>query len=277
MKHVSEDVKADAHASKDIASSISKAFETTFNFMLKTQKQMDDSAARSKKAMLSAQASATTMQKSLETMGNLEDKVLSSQDTVASLAQKAEEVSAILASINGISEQTNLLALNAAIEAARAGEYGRGFAVVAVEVRSLSARTRQATDEIENVMNGLQKLSQSAVTKMAECREHSQEGITQANEANNALQEIAGLSQAVIDTMVSVAETLVTQSKEANNTKTYIIDLETFCVHTLNRANVVSSSSLDLTDLSAKLKSKVRGFHVGDASTADHHPPPSWS
>lgn len=71
------------------------------------------------------------------------------------IAQQANQVQGILSEIGAIAKQTNLLALNAAIEAARAGEAGRGFAVVADEVRDLSGRTTQFSQQIGVLMQGM--------------------------------------------------------------------------------------------------------------------------
>lgn len=86
------------------------------------------------------------------------------------ISRHAHEVETILSEIGGIAKQTNLLALNATIEAARAGEAGRGFAVVADEVRDLSTRTGQFSQQIAKVMQSMRssvKMTEDAIAKMA--------------------------------------------------------------------------------------------------------------
>jgi methyl-accepting chemotaxis protein len=100
-------------------------------------------------------------------------RALAASATINTLALTAERVGNVASFIDAIAHQTNLLALNATIEAARAGEAGRGFAVVAVEVKSLAAKTSEATDSITAQINEVRQRTEDAVKAI--------EAITQTN------------------------------------------------------------------------------------------------
>ena len=92
-------------------------------------------------------------------------------EVVDGLAGASERIAGFSKVIKSIADQTNLLALNAAIEAARVGEAGRGFAVVAGEVKRLSQQAGEATKQIEDQLDSIQKATEATVESINEVRE----------------------------------------------------------------------------------------------------------
>lgn len=131
-----------------------------------------------------------TVGKSSESMNDITKVITSSADTMRLLGGRAEDIGRIVEVIDDIAEQTNLLALNAAIEAARAGEHGMGFAVVAEEVRKLAERSAKSTKEIAELIYGIQKETQSAVTGAEKSVTVVEQALKLSNEVVYSLKKI---------------------------------------------------------------------------------------
>ncbi|MFS0873904.1 methyl-accepting chemotaxis protein [Paenibacillus xylanilyticus] len=88
----------------------------------------------------------------------IHDNVQMSEDHVqilASLGKEVTNIRDIATNIHSLSKMTNLLALKAAIEAAHAGEHGLGFNIVAKEVGKLSKQVHEATDQVNDIVEGI--------------------------------------------------------------------------------------------------------------------------
>lgn len=169
------------------------------------------------------------MQKSMGSITQLASKLDNSANIIKDLENHANEISTILSTIKSIAEQTNLLALNAAIEAARAGDQGRGFAVVADEVRVLSQRTHQSTEEIQTKIEGLQKVTGSAVVAMTESHQLVNSSVDDFNLTGEHLQEI---SEAI--TQISDMATQIASAAEEQSLVTADINVNTESVRELS-------------------------------------------
>ncbi len=165
----------------------------------------------------SAQKGAKISRESVKGMESIKKTMDAVSARINGLGDRSKEIGKIVEAIDDIADQTNLLALNAAIEAARAGEQGRGFAVVADEVRKLAERSSKATEEIADLINGIQSGVTETVSAMQKGTKEVEGGYDLANKAGESLDEILARSKEVgiqVEQISNAAQQLTDMSIE---------------------------------------------------------------
>ncbi|AZC24137.1 MULTISPECIES: methyl-accepting chemotaxis protein [Pseudomonas] len=179
---------------------------------------------------------------------------------MAGLAQQAQDITKVLDVIRAIAEQTNLLALNAAIEAARAGEQGRGFAVVADEVRALAHRTQLSTQEIEQMIQGIQNGSSKAMLSMQQSSEDANQTLAIAHEAGSAIGHITEAISDINERNLMIATASEEQAQVARSVDQNLMSIRDLALQSSSAASQTSLASSELSSLAVGLNKLVARF-----------------
>lgn len=195
---------------------------------------------------------------------------------VEKLSESAKNIGEIVDTINSIAEQTNLLALNAAIEAARAGEAGRGFAVVADEIRKLAEESKQATQNIANILRGIVDSSMKASEATKETVEIVNKAYTESDlvksQFEQILQSIVRMSQMTENLAASAqeqsaaAEEMSSAMDSASKSMVSVVEqMNEVTMAIKQQADAISNvakTAENLDDIAEKLVETVRRFKI---------------
>ncbi|MDW3712230.1 methyl-accepting chemotaxis protein [Pseudomonas sp. 57B-090624] len=200
--------------------------------------------------------------RTVESISDLARDVGQTSGQVEELAGKVQGISKVLDVIRAIAEQTNLLALNAAIEAARAGDAGRGFAVVADEVRALAHRTQQSTQEIEQMIGGIQQGTNQAVDAMQHSSQRARATLEMARAAGQALDTITEAISHISERNLVIASASEEQAQVAREVDRNLVNIRDLAQQTAAGAHQTSAASQELSRLAVDLNGLVRRFRV---------------
>jgi methyl-accepting chemotaxis protein len=192
----------------------------------------------------------------------LASEVAHSTEAMGELKRESDKIGSVLDVIKSVAQQTNLLALNAAIEAARAGEAGRGFAVVADEVRSLAQRTHKSTEEIEELILGLQNGTQQVASIMDSSLALTSSSVDLTRRAGGSLESITQTVSAIQAMNQQIAAAAEQQSATAEEINRSVINVRDVSEQTSAASEETAASSVELARLGTHLQGLVGRFRV---------------
>ncbi|WP_342453800.1 methyl-accepting chemotaxis protein [Ammoniphilus resinae] len=241
---------------------------------------MSNSVQEVSQSSLSAENSATLgneiVSQSVEQMNYIDTSSNAMKEIIQVLGQKSEQIGNVISIITTIAEQTNLLALNAAIEAARAGEHGRGFAVVAEEVRKLAEESSQSGGKVNELIKDIQQEIRKTVEAMGENNQAIEKGITLANQAGKAFEEItievddvSNQIQRISIAIQQINTKMATLFQSSKDTEEIVKETEAHAQNVAASAEEqhaameeISSASITLSKMAEDLQSIVTKFKL---------------
>ncbi len=239
---------------------------TAMNEMAATVQEVARNAEQASEAAVAADQQAREGDKvvaeAIAQIERLATEVGNSTLAMGDLQRESDKIGSVLDVIKSVAQQTNLLALNAAIEAARAGEAGRGFAVVADEVRSLAQRTQKSTEEIEELIVGLQSGTQQVATIMDNSRGLTDSSVELTRKAGVSLENITRTVSNIQSMNQQIAAAAEQQSAVAEEISRSIVNVRDVSEQTATASDETAKSSVELARLGSQLQQMVSHFRV---------------
>jgi methyl-accepting chemotaxis protein len=195
-------------------------------------------------------------------MNEIQNQMEAVANTIVRLSEQSQQIGGIIASVTDVADQSNILAVNAAIEAAKAGEQGKGFAVVAQEIKELAQQSKQATLQVRDILNDIQKATSAAVMATELSSKAVENGVKQSSQTGESIKKLADSSNKAVE----AAMLIVASSQQ----QVVGMDQIGLAMNNINQAGVENAASMvqaekaakGINELGQKLKLLVEQYKI---------------
>ncbi len=202
------------------------------------------------------------VQDTITGMGQVRDQVEDIAANILQLSEQTRQIGQIIATVNDIAEQSNLLAINASVEAARAGGAGLSFAVVAEEMRDMAKQSRAATEQVRNILVGIQNAIQATVAATEAGKAQVSSGVQLAAQTGEAIEMLSATIQQAAQATTELAAGGQQQSAGVDQIVQAMHNINTATQQSLASTHQAERSAHNLDDLAKKMAETVGRYRI---------------
>ncbi|OXX44665.1 methyl-accepting chemotaxis protein, partial [Vibrio sp. V07_P2A8T137] len=262
LSSTSSNTSQQVRSQENIMQSVSSAVNSLSDSVTSIAENAAFASSEATSANDTAQTGSAVVESTIVSIEHLAKDVNQAAQVVNELESYTNNAGVILNTIRSIAEQTNLLALNAAIEAARAGEQGRGFAVVADEVRTLASRTQSSTEEIQQVLEKIQKGSSLVVDAMTKGQQSASNTVSESEQSGVALVNITEKVKSIVQLNQQIAAATEEQNRTSKIIFDNIQDMDEISRSVSDGSRALDGISTDIQSVTQNLSDVIRQYKV---------------
>jgi methyl-accepting chemotaxis protein len=219
-------------------------------------------AAVARSASTTAQAGGQAMERTVQGILKLRATVGETSKKVKRLGQSSQEISKAVYLIQQIAQATNMLALNAGIQTARENEDVQSFTAVAEEISELAERSTAATQEIEHIVETIQRETNEVVEAMELGTSQVVEGTYLVEETKDSLGQILEVSHQIDELVQSISSATVSQAQTSLAVTNLMQKIARVSEQTSESSHQISRSLQQTVAVAQELQSSVGVFKV---------------